>query len=304
MPKIEAGDSQTLFLTNIRSSQQESVKTAIYESKVKMRGKSFSTKASPPKFCQSNRIAYITTGSDGKKRVNYSYVPCNSWRCPDCQLFKALRVKYVLHDVILLNNLTHFLTLTLDPKKIPSEYENDTHTYITKLFNHFRTIISRSTFAYTPKKSKKEYVIDLSKKDEKLRYVWVVEYQQNGNAHLHILLNYYLPIQVIRKVWTHVGGGHIMRVEKVKSKNGIAHYISDYIVKGIKQNSSSSNSFKFFQKRYSISRSCIRLPRRKAVNYNKLPGDTDKTLHLEKDQLDVIYNTLQSNIYPEKEVIL
>lgn len=50
------------------------------------------------------------------------------------------------------------------------------------------------------------YSFDLKSSGLKLKYVWVVEFQDNGNAHLHILINQFLPIEVLRKLWVHVGG--------------------------------------------------------------------------------------------------
>lgn len=217
---------------------------------------------------------------------------------------KALQVKYLLRDIIVLNDLSYFLTLTLDPLKIPEEYKDNTHQYITKIFNHFITVIKRKKFKYFSKKNNRFYTINLKSNFNKLKYVWIIEFQHNGNAHLHILLNKFLPIEAIRKVWAHVGGGVMMRIVKVKTIQGISNYVTDYIVKGIKDDTQNKSFLRYNQRRYSISRSCIR-PKKQTINklYPDLVGDE---LHdaFEKDGLKWVYNTLQSLDYEEKEVIL
>ncbi len=254
------GDSHLLFLTNIRSSQQDQVvRHKIAISKEKLRGKPFRTKTSRPFFCGKHKIAKLELSLGSPKQLTIGRIGCNSWSCPVCQVKKAIYARYLLQSVIELNFLEYFLTLTLDPTKIPPEYiqpDNRTHAYITKLFNHFLTVLKRKKFSYTKNDSRAEFKLDTS--DSKIKYVWVIEFQKNGNAHLHILLNKFVPIEVVRDLWTHVGGGHIMRVEKVRNLEAIGKYITGYIAKGFEDGKQSG--FKFFERRFSISRSCARPP--------------------------------------------
>ncbi|OGG03954.1 hypothetical protein A2W14_05830 [Candidatus Gottesmanbacteria bacterium RBG_16_37_8] len=279
---LSARDSETtLYLTNIRSIQQE---TSI--SKLKLKDKFFKTRVIPPKFCNTFRIAFIKFIDGKPKQVIFSRIPCNSWTCPKCQLNKALSVKYYLRDVIVLNNLSYFLTLTLDPSKIPDQFLSNSHRYITKLFNHFNTILRRKY----EKKIK-----------EKIKYVWVLEFQKSSIAHLHILYNHFLPIKLISALWVHVGGGHIMWIENVKTLIGVSNYISDYIVKGIKENNSESY-FRFFQRRYSISKTCIRPISNKIKQLYKDLKTTEFTRAMVDANLVWVYNNLNSPNYKEKIV--
>jgi len=263
IPLYHQGDS-LLYLTNIRTFQQEQSKQyemqvaqAISDARDELKGKYFKVRKAPSLFCKKYKLGLFKTENSVLKEASFKPIPCMSWTCPECGPYKALRVKYELIDITLLNNLSYFLTLTLDPKHIPSEYTSETHQYITKLFNHFVTTIKRKKFRYYDKRKRKWCSFDLKNQDEKLKYIWVCEFQKNGNAHLHILLNQYLPVQVLRDIWVHVGGGHVMKIEKIKTLAGISMYLTNYIVKGLKD-SNNSLGFKYFERRYSVSRSCKR----------------------------------------------
>ena len=262
-----------LYLTNNRSFQQANTLLAKL-AKQRLRGKRFKIKKQKPTFCKSSKMALIKVAKNQIVEYRLVYIPCDSWTCPECSLKKALKVKYMFRDVIRLNNLFYFLTLTLDPQKIPPEYKDNTHRYITKIFNHFVTILKRT----------KEI-----KKSSKLKYVWVIEFQKNGNAHMHILLNKFLNIRTVRELWTHVGGGLQMNIQKIKTLEGISNYISDYIVKGIKGDiEEKMYGFKYFERRYSISKSCIRPE--KAL-YSKLTLKQQMT-DLKDVDFEEIYNEL------------
>lgn len=271
-----------LFLTNYRSFQQ--TKQIIKNTKEKLRGKKFRIKKDKPAFCRAKKIALLNISEAIITDVKYTGIPCMSWTCPDCSIKKALQTKYLLRDVIQLNKLAYFLTLTLDPVKIPQEYKESTHKYITKIFNHFMTILKRNK---------------INRSEEVLKYVWVVEFQKNGNAHLHILLNKFLPIRIVRKLWKHVGGGAQMKIEKVQTLIGISNYISDYIVKGIKgEFEEKPYGFKYFERRYSISKSCQR-PQK--ISYERLTLIDEMTKYSGLDFSNV-YNNL-NNLGDEDELI-
>lgn len=246
----------SLFLTNIRTFQQHR------KSIQHLRGQPFKTRTVPPRLCKSYKSLFIKVNQNKIESISFTKIPCNSWTCPACKFKKAIRLKYLVKDIITLNNLSYFLTLTLDPSLIPEGYRtddtNNTHKYITKLFNHLLTIIRRKPYKYFDKKSEKWLDFNLSQHEEKLKYVWIIEFQKNGNAHLHILLNKFLPVDVLREVWTDIGGGHIMRVDYIRTIEGIAMYLTNYIVKGIKYDSTDKTGFKFFERRYSVSKSCER----------------------------------------------
>lgn len=295
-----------LFLTNIRTFQQYASPEEIAKSKLALslararkRGQPFKVKDKPPRFCRSYRIAFVNFSKGQLKDIQFTSVACKSWTCPACNAVKAMSVKYKLREVIIKNNLLYFLTLTLDPSLIPEKYtsarQNHTHKYITKLFNHFITVLKRKSFQYFNKSKNTWETYSNTNEKEKLKYVWVMEFQKNGNAHLHILLNQYLPIDIVREIWTHVGGGHIMKVENVKSLNGISYYLTDYIVKGIKHDSTEQSGFKYFERRYSISKSCDRT----RLVYGNIDDSPEIKRHLRDRRLDWVTDYLYNPTYTD-----
>lgn len=277
--------------TYIRTSQQKH-KEKIREKRLEMRGQPFKVHLDKPRFCNSQKVAFIKY-VNATKITEYSTISCGSWTCPVCGPKRALYVKYYLRDIIQLNNLNRFLTLTLDPKKIPKEYYseieigfrkhtiNKTHEYITKLLNHFLVIIKR------------KYI---NKSKEPLKYVWVVEFQQNGMTHIHMVINRFLPIRLMRYEWSRIGGGVQMDIGRVKTLIGVSNYIGNYIIKGLKNQYESINQkggFKYNERRYSVSRYCIKPKKHKIISLNKL-SEEDKNKCIKLFNLEEVYNTLKS----------
>jgi hypothetical protein len=188
-----------------------------------------------------------------------------------------MKLKYLFKEVIQLNTLDHLLTLTLDPKKIPYEYLNEngnyTHRYITKLFNHFLVTLKR-------------------KINKDIKYAWVCEFQKNGNAHLHVVVNRFLPIETIKRYWTRIGGGHDMKIEIVKNIYTMDSYLIKYLVKGFNKNES-SNGFRGGEKRYSISQSCKRVSKEEKRKVLKVDKNTDLKGILNSEEIAQVYNALE-----------
>jgi len=221
---------QILCLTLNRSSQQGG-----YDDKKRLlRDKLFTMRSRAPKNCKRDSVALMKYKRGKLTSTRFYRLRCNSWRCPDCAPSKARQVMYLLKGVIILNEMRYFLTLTLDPAVIPTEYKARTHKYITKIFNTFLT--------------------DIRRIQKELKYVWVVEFQQNGNAHLHIVLDTRLDIRKVREIWTRIGGGVQSYVDYIHNLSSTANYISKYIGKGLYN----VQYLYHFEKRYGISRSCTR----------------------------------------------
>ncbi|OGD10602.1 hypothetical protein A2397_01345 [Candidatus Amesbacteria bacterium RIFOXYB1_FULL_44_23] len=267
---------EVLILTNKRTSQHDSSVDA-WLSRQKNIGKLTTTRSIPPRFCGQRKYIAVFN-KNGKIFFETRVLYCRSWNCPKCQIFKAIQVKHKLHEVIVLNNLNHLLTLTLDPKIIPPEYlsenGNFTHKYITKLFNHFLVTLKR-------------------KIHKDIKFVWVIEFQENGNTHLHVVTNKFLPIKVIKRYWVRMGGGHDMSIQLVRSANAMASYLTDYLVKGFKKGTS-NNGFRSGEKRYSISQSCkklnIAVPEKKII---QVDSKTDLNSIFTPDEIDQVYNSLE-----------
>ncbi|MDD4382559.1 MAG: hypothetical protein PHD49_00195 [Candidatus Shapirobacteria bacterium] len=287
-----------LSLTLNRSSQQPTRKydttmsQHIRDVKEQMKNQFFRMSHYPCNF-SSDKKALLFIGNDGKvENVRYKFKSCNSWTCPRCAPIKAKAIGHQISEIAITNNLIYYLTLTLDPKKISPEdiLDSRTHKLITGFFNHFITTIKRKKFTYF--RDGKTYRFDLKNKEEKLKYIWVIEFQRNGLAHMHILLNKFLPVEIIRKVWTHVGGGHIMKIEKAKNIQAVGNYITKYIFKEFENIDQVRNTFHFFEKRYSISQSCQKPPKVTTRMFEKDVDNFDINIKMKELRLDWVYNTL------------
>lgn len=187
-------------------------------------------------FCSAQKIASFDVRNSKLSFTKTIPSRCKSWSCPDCAPHNAIRVRKLIEQVVLLNDLQYFFTLTLNPEKIPDEYKDNTHKYITSLFNKLMLYLKREL-----------------KLKKSLKYIWVMEYQKNGNAHLHGMWNLRLDVNVIRRIWVNVGGGQQMVIGKAKDMTKTARYVSKYLSKSL-----TSPHFYYFQKRYAISLSCVR----------------------------------------------
>jgi len=268
-------DSETLVLTPNISFQQKRKRANYGE-----RSKIFS---SPPYFCNRRKVIILKKEVLGKVySVQLKNIPCNSWGCPDCRVMKAKRLRRKLIEIIELNELNHLLTLTLDPSMIPHEYvgkTNRTGKYITYLFNRYMTTLKR-------------------KMEKSIKYVWVKEFQKNGNAHLHIVLSTFLPIDYLRSEWVRIGGGHIMDIQRIKDIRAVARYISGYLTKMAK---ATYENFLVGERRHSVSHSCLKPPR---IFVPTKISIQELTKYLPVDKYYLVYNLWKYSDIPETEIIL
>lgn len=278
--------SEVLFLTTYRSFQQgEEYKAWKLLLKNKKLLRYFKAKKVPPKFCGKHKILYFAKNRFGiVTDIQLKVLDCNTWACPNCQKRKLARLKYLLIDVINLNNLDHYLTLTLDPKKISYKYKNRTGDYITYLFNRFRSFLKREM-------------------KESPKYIWIKEFQKNGNAHLHILIHGFIPVHFIRSVWSRIGGGHILKMELVKSVERMAVYVTKYLSKGFENLNNDNKTFLVGERRYTISHSCIR-PRNNYVKPTKVTSLSQLNLNLTIQQKKDVYNMLENPAITDKHLVI
>jgi hypothetical protein len=135
-------------------------------------------------------------------------LPCKCWACPRCGPRKARRYRHLVRQAAERYKLHIMLTLTLDPKKLNGE---DSTQYINEVFANFRIYMKREFGA-------------------SLTYVRILEYQQNGNAHFHILIPRFIKQKWISTVWSALGGGKIVDIEHV-DMHRISQYLSKYLTK-------------------------------------------------------------------------
>lgn len=141
-------------------------------------------------------------------KIRYCRIGCKCWDCSGCGPRRATRCRIQIAKKAEAHKLRTLLTLTLDPAKLAGA--NST-TYINGVFADFRVYLRRK-LGHTP------------------TYIRILEFQKNGNAHFHILLNCYLPQAWVSDVWNRLGGGRIVDVRRV-DMHRISHYLSKYLTK-------------------------------------------------------------------------
>jgi len=163
-----------------------------------------------PKGWKRNCGRFSVRGESYKTPGKYRFcrVGCKCWGCSGCGPRRAamycLRIARTAERL----KLNKLLTLTLDPAKLCGE---DSTKYINEVFADFRVYLRRK-LGHTPS------------------YIRVLEYQKNGNAHLHILVNCWLDQHWVSEAWSAVGGGHIIDIRMV-DMHRISHYLSKYLTK-------------------------------------------------------------------------
>ena len=152
------------------------------------------------------RFTLVGTSPDGKRR--YIRVDCKCWDCRFCGPRKAKRYKRAIRELAEAQKLNRFLTLTLDPKSMDHE---DPVAYINKVFGKWRTYLKR-------------------KFGVSIKYIRVLEFQQNGNPHFHILVDRFISQAWIKQSWQAVGGGRFVHIQFV-DVHRISRYLSKYLTK-------------------------------------------------------------------------
>jgi hypothetical protein len=106
--------------------------------------------------------------------------------------------------------LRRFVTLTLDPKRIPPGQRSD--RYLRNCWRKMRVSLQR-------------------KFGESLRFISVLEFQESGLAHLHFLVGVYIPQDWLSEAWQAIGGGRIVDIRYVDVHRVVA-YLTPYLTGG------------------------------------------------------------------------
>jgi hypothetical protein len=81
-----------------------------------------------------------------------------------------------------------------------------------------------------------------------ITFIWVLELQRSGYAHLHVLVDRYIEHSWISEAWQAIGGGRIVDIRRVDIHR-IAPYLSKYLAKEL-----ILGALKRRQRRYATSR--------------------------------------------------
>lgn len=151
---------------------------------------------------------FSVRGHDPQTRTTMFYrINCKCWNCSYCGPRKAKRYKHAIVRIAETLQLCRFVTLTLDPSKI----QGDPVRYLNQVWAKLRVYLKRE-FGVAP------------------AYIRVLEFQQNGNPHFHILIDRFLRWTWLQHAWEAVGGGRQMDITFV-DVHRVSHYLSKYLTK-------------------------------------------------------------------------
>lgn len=178
-------------------------------------------------------------GQAQAKDYGYKRHLCSAYKCPRCRPVKLRHVRNQVTHVATERKLTRFVTLTLDPAKIPQGVLS--HAYLRECWRKMRVYLSRRS-------------------GRSVEFIAVVELQRSGIAHLHVLVGVYLPQEWLSKAWQAVGGGRIVDVRWVDVQR-IAGYLAKYLTKDSLQTLPSGTRL------FSCSRGIVLWPKKKSSGW-------------------------------------
>lgn len=142
-------------------------------------------------------------------RVKHIKHKCKAYACSRCGPRKLRQARQRIGTMAQERRLQRFVTLTLDPSKIPTGQPSI--QYLRATWRKMRVSLQR-------------YV------GRSVEFIAVVELHKNGLAHLHVLVGAYLPQDWLSKAWQGVGGGEIVDIRFV-DVHRVAAYLSKYLTK-------------------------------------------------------------------------
>ena len=140
----------------------------------------------------------------------YKSLFCRSYRCDRCRNPRLKDVRSAICRIAAERKLNKMATLTLDPTRIPRGDRERTDRYIRECWRKMRVLLTRLN------------------KGKSVDFVGVLEFQKNGNAHLHVLLGKHIDQKWLSLAWQSIGGGKIVDIRQV-DVHRVSAYLSVYL---------------------------------------------------------------------------
>jgi hypothetical protein len=161
------------------------------------------------KYCgRHTLVGELFDNKTGKLSWGYLRSDCQTYSCGYCGERKARKVRKAITQKAVDLKLQRMLTLTLDPRKVSSK---DSIQHIRKTWSKFRVYLKR-------------------KYKTQVTFIAVLELQKSGMAHLHVLVDRFIPHAWISESWESIGGGKIVHVQFVDIHR-VAVYLTKYLTK-------------------------------------------------------------------------
>jgi len=165
----------------------------------------------------SNFKFQADTARDGEDEPPEAVYRCGQWDCYCCGYRMRMNLVEEIERLVKRRpEMRRFLTLTLDPSKLPDEVQGDDEAitaHLMETWRKFRVYIQR------------EYG-DFS-------FVWVKERgeENQDHWHLHVLVSRYMDQSWISRAWSAVGGGEVVDIRRVNRCEKVGHYLGKYLTK-------------------------------------------------------------------------
>ena len=140
-------------------------------------------------------------------RIGYKRLRCRSLRCPRCRKPKARDTHKRIAEIANERKLTRFVTLTLDPSRIPHRMPSE--VYLRDCWRKMRVYLAR-------------------RYGKSVDFIAILEFQKSGVAHLHLLVGIFIPQRWLSEAWQSVGGGKLVDIRYV-DVHRVAAYLTRYL---------------------------------------------------------------------------
>lgn len=142
---------------------------------------------------------------------------CGQWDCYCCGYRMRMNLVEEVEELVKRRpEMRRFLTLTLDPSKVPLEVQGDDKALVEYLMNTWR-----------------KFRVYIQREYGDFSFVWVKEQgeENEDHWHLHVLVSEYMEQSWISEAWSAVGGGEVVDIRRVSRCEKVAHYLGKYLTK-------------------------------------------------------------------------
>jgi hypothetical protein len=204
-------------------------------------------------------------GPETRECPDYGYKRslCNSYTCDRCRKRKLCQLRYRIAEMATARRLTRFVTLTLDPSKIPTGIGS--HLYLRDCWRKMRVYIARRA-------------------GHSIEFIAVLEFHKSGIAHLHALIGVDLPQSWLSEAWQGVGGGRIVDIRAV-DVHRIAPYLAKYLTKECLTSLPSGTRF------FSCSRGIVLWPKKKSLGWQLMRCPIDFLYDCVREPVNARWNS-------------
>lgn len=200
-------------------------------------------KCNRPGHCGNYTLFGPLKGTPG--RHGYSRLGCGRYNCPSCGPRKLRKARKAIARIAEQKRLTRFVTLTLDPNKIPMESCSEPGAargleYLRETWRKMRVSLKRHV-------------------GKSVQFVSIVQPHKSGVVHLHLLVGVYLDQGWLSDAWSAIGGGKIVDIRWV-DLHRVAGYLSRYLA-GSRQKGGGVDQLPAGVHRFSCSRGIVLWPK-------------------------------------------